>query len=340
MAEALDVPAIMTAFQPLNPTGEFPYFGYEDIAAEPRPRPRPRRVRVSRPKLRRSSGFSLDPLMNKLTYIVQIAQQSYYDMPRDPLRQKLLGLKPKKRGGFERNSRGEQLLSLHAYSPTLSPRPKDWPDRVIVTGFWRMPSESGWVPDPDFQAFLDAGAPPIYLGFGSMPWGAHRNTEMIREALRLWGGRAVIGKGWGGVVAEELPPTVYSVGRAPHTELFKYVRGVVHHGGAGTTHTGLDLGRPTLVIPQFFDQPYWGKRVFELGCGPQPVRLRKLTAPILADLLRDLEINPRYAMAAAEVAHKLLAEDGVGRAIEVIEAAMVLHPSKPKSQPDLPEVAS
>lgn len=341
MAEALDVPAVMTAFQPLNPTGEFPYFGYEDIAAEPRPRRRPQRApKILRTRVRRSSGFSLDPLMNKLTYIVQIAQQSYYDLPRDPLRQKLLGLKPKKRGGFERNSRGEQLLSLHAYSPTLSPRPKDWPDRVIVTGFWKLPETSFRQPDPGFRAFLDAGEQPLYLGFGSMPWGAQRNTELIREALRLWGGRAVIGKGWGGVIAGELPPTVYSIDRAPHSELFKYVRGVVHHGGAGTTHTGLELGRPTLVIPQFFDQPYWGKRVAALGCGPPPVRLRKLTAPGLASLLKELSSNPSYAAAAAEIARKLAAEDGVGRAAEVIEAAMVLHPARSRTMPDMPEVAS
>ena len=32
----------------------------------------------------------------------------------------------------------------------------------------------------------------------------------------MWGGRAVIGKGWGGVRPEDLPRRVHSIARAPH----------------------------------------------------------------------------------------------------------------------------
>ncbi|HTM76487.1 MAG TPA: nucleotide disphospho-sugar-binding domain-containing protein, partial [Devosia sp.] len=173
-----------------------------------------------------------------------------------------------------------------------------------------------------FQKFLDAGEPPIYLGFGSMPWGAQRNTEIITRALRQWGGRAVVGKGWGGIRAEDLPDTVFTIDKAPHTKLFPLMKALVHHGGAGTTYAGLYAGKPTFVVPHFFDQPYWGRRVYELGCGPQPVRLRKLTPEILAGALADLSTNDSYRKNASALAEKLHAEDGTAKAIKVIERVM------------------
>lgn len=309
IAEALDVPALMTAFQPINPTGEFPYVGYD----VPPPEPLFNRI-------------SLDPLFNRLSYVIQAAQQSYYDFPRDRMRAKLLGLRSSKRAGFTRNARGEQIPALHAYSPTISPRPGDWPESTIVTGFWRLEDITGWEPEPEFEAFLAAGEQPIYLGFGSMPFGAARNTEIIVKALQMWGGRVVIGKGWGGVRAEDLPDSVYVIDKAPHTRLFELVKAVVHHGGAGTTHAGLYAGKPTFVVPQFFDQPYWGSRVAELGCGPAPVRLRKLTPGILAAALEELATDDAYQLAAADVRERLLHEDGTGLAADVIEETIADYP--------------
>lgn len=309
IAEALDVPALMTAFQPLNPTGEFPYVGYDGPPPEPL-----------------FNRISLDPLFNRLSYVIQAAQQSYYDFPRDRMRAKLLGLRSSKRAGFTRNARGERIPALHAYSPTLSPRPGDWPESTIVTGFWRLDDISNWEPEPAFETFLAAGDTPVYLGFGSMPFGAARNTEIIVKALEIWGGRAVIGKGWGGVKAEDLPPSVYVIDKAPHTKLFEMVRAVVHHGGAGTTHTGLYAGKPSFIVPQFFDQPYWGGRVAELGAGPAPVRLRKLTPTILAGALDDLTNDESYALAAAEIRERLLHEDGTGLAADVIEETIADYP--------------
>jgi UDP:flavonoid glycosyltransferase YjiC (YdhE family) len=310
IAEALDIPAIMTAFQPINPTGEFPYFGYDGPPLDPL-----------------FNRISIDPLFNRLSYVVQAAQQSYYDFPRDRMRAKLLGLRSRKRSGFTKNARGERIPALHAYSPTISPRPGDWPETTIVTGFWRLDDATGWEPDEAFRKFLAAGEKPIYLGFGSMPWGAARNTEIILKALQLWGGRVVIGRGWGGIRDEDLPESVFSIAKAPHTKLFEHVRAVVHHGGAGTTHTGLYAGKPTFVVPQFFDQPYWGRQVFELGCGPPPVRLRKLTPGILATALDELASDKSYELAALDVREKLMLEDGAGLAVDVIEETIAEYPA-------------
>ena len=107
---------------------------------------------------------------------------------------------------------------------------------------------------------------------------------------------------------------------------------VVHHGGAGTTYAGLFAGKPTFIVPQFFDQPYWGRRVYELGCGPAPVRLRKLTPGILASALEDLATDASYEAAALDLREKLMHEDGTGLAADVIEETIDAYPGNTGSE--------
>lgn len=297
IAEALDVPAIVAALQPLNSTSEFPLCVYY--------------------------GPSFGRTINKLTYSAMTVQQIYYNLPRNKLRRELMNLEPRKKGGFFKDTDGRPLWALNAYSELLSPRPRDWPKTSVVTGFWMLADNTGWEPDAQFRAFLDAGPTPIYVGFGSMPFGADRNTEILRGALDIWGGRVVVGRGWGGIKPEDLPKDrVHVIDRAPHDKLFRHVKAVVHHGGAGTTAAGLHLGLPTFIVPQTVDQPYWGRRVYESGCGPKPVRRRKLTPELLAEALHELDTNAGYASNAQALGEKLRAEDGTGTAIKVIERVM------------------
>lgn len=305
IAEALDIPAIVAALQPLNSTSEFPLCIYY--------------------------GPSFGKTINRLTYSTMTVQQIYYNLPRNKLRRELMNLGPRRNGGFFKDTDGTPLWTLNAYSEIVSPRPRDWPKTSIVTGYWMLPDNSGWQPSEEFKTFLENGPPPIYVGFGSMPFGADRNTDILREALNMWNGRVVVGRGWGGIKPDDLPPDrVYVIDRAPHDQLFKYVKAVVHHGGAGTTAAGLHLGRPTFIVPQMVDQPYWGGRVHELGCGPKPVRRRKLTAEALADALTQLDTNESYARNAERIGEQLRAEDGAGKAIKVIERVMANY--QPRSE--------
>ena len=119
-----------------------------------------------------------------------------------------------------------------------------------------------------------------------------------------------------------MPETVFVIDRAPHSKLFDHVMAVGHHGGAGTTHTGLYAGRPSFAVPQVFDQPYWGRLLYELGVGPPPIRLRKLTPQNLAAALDDLASTPAYADAAMALSQKLRLEDGTNLAVDVIEETL------------------
>lgn len=297
IAEALDIPAIMVALQPLNTTSEFPLCSYY--------------------------GPDLGKAFNRLSHAATSVQQAYYDLPRNRLRRELMGLEPRKKGGFFKDSDGKNLTTLYPYSPLVSPRPRDWPKSAIVTGYWQLADNSGWKPSARFKRFLDAGEKPIYVGFGSMPFGAERNTQILKQAAAAWGGRIVVARGWGGINPDDLPDSIYAFERAPHDKLFQHVAGVIHHGGAGTTSAGLHAGLPTFIVPQTVDQPYWGRRVHELGCGPAPVRLRKLTAEILAEALHDLSTYKPYSENAQALGRKLAAEDGPAKAIKHIERVMM-----------------
>lgn len=211
--------------------------------------------------------------------------------------------------------------TVHGYSAHVVPRPADWPDNQHITGYWFLDEEEGWAPPPDLLAFLEAGPPPIYVGFGSATASdAQRVTEMIIAALAQSGQRGVISQGWAGLHAHDVPASVYLLQAAPHSWLFPRMAGVVHHGGAGTTAAGLRAGVPSFLIPHFADQPYWARRVHELGAGPRPVDKAKLTQAALADGIRQLVSDAIMRGRAAELGAAIRAEDGVVNAVRVIEA--------------------
>ncbi len=137
---------------------------------------------------------------------------------------------------------------------------------VVQTGAWILPDDR---PLPEgLEAFLDAGAPPVYVGFGSMA--AHAPEDIARvatEAGRAHGRRVVLGRGWADLAPIDDAEDCFVVGEVNQQALFGRVAAVVHHGGAGTTTTAARAGAAQVVIPQIADQPYWASRVAELGIG-------------------------------------------------------------------------
>jgi len=136
-------------------------------------------------------------------------------------------------------------------------------------------------------------------------------TKMIFEAVRKTGQRALVSKGWGGLGGDDLdkPDNVFMLGNCPHDWLFKHVSCVVHHGGAGTTAAGIALGRPTVIVPFFGDQPFWGAMVARAGAGPEPIPYKKLTADGLADAILEA-IKPETLQRANELGERIKAEKG------------------------------
>lgn len=152
----------------------------------------------------------------------------------------------------------------------------------------------------------------MYIGFGSIVVDdPNAMTKLIFEAVKKSGVRALVSKGWGGLGADELglPEGVFMLGNVPHDWLFKHVSCVVHHGGAGTTAAGIALGRPTVVVPFFGDQPFWGNMTFRAGAGPAPIPYKQLTAQKLAAAIEEA-LKPSSLEKANELGEKIREEKG------------------------------
>lgn len=183
-----------------------------------------------------------------------------------------------------------------------------------MAGFVFLDLASSFDPPKELVKFLDEGdEPPIYIGFGSIVVDdADRFTNMIFEAVEKAGVRALVSKGWGGLGGDSLdvPDGIFMLDNTPHDWLFPRVRACVIHGGAGTTAIALKCGKPTMVVPFFGDQHFWGSMVGSAGAGPDPVPYKHLTADKLAEGIKYCITDD--ARKAAEKIAKDIAEEGDG----------------------------
>lgn len=298
-AEKLGIPAVIAPLYPLFlPTAEYPNLGLAPLRL----------------------GTSLTQMYNRGTHrivrsVVRGISTRYFSDWRSEH-----GLPPIPRGhGILRDSTGRSASFLNAWSEHVAPNPPDWPTGVETIGYWFLDSPDDWTLAPDLAAFLGAGPPPVYIGFGSMA-SRHpeRTTQLVLDAVARSRCRAILASGWGGLTPEDVPDSVFRLEDAPHDWLFPRCAAVIHHGGAGTTAAGLRAGRPTVICPFFGDQPFWGRRVHELGVGPEPVPQKKLTATKLASAIRAATDTPSMCESARDLGRRIREEDGIGRAIQYL----------------------
>ena len=303
LAEKYNTPFVMSLPLPLlTPTAEFPALIF--------------------PKLPLGGGY------NRATYrlSLKLAWMQYRDTI-NQWRVNDLGLPPAPKEFQEMRYRGQPTPTLYAYSEHLIPRPADWPATTIATGYWFLDEQSQWQPPAQLEAFLAAGPPPVYIGFGSMASkDAAGKAQVALDALRRTGQRGILATGWGGMALAQLPAEVFVLESAPHDWLFERVAAVVHHGGAGTTAAGLRAGRPTIICPFMADQPFWGERVAALGVGSSPIPQKKLTATRLATALEHVLGDSGISQRAAELGQKLRLEQGVHRAVAFLENLFYSEP--------------
>jgi UDP:flavonoid glycosyltransferase YjiC (YdhE family) len=209
--------------------------------------------------------------------------------------------------------------ALNVVSRYVFPRPSDWGDHWQVTGYL-FDDDPDWSPPQDLVDFLEAGEAPVYIGFGSMPDSKPQaTTRMIIEAVQKAGKRAVILKGWAGFGIDDMPDNIHVLKYAPHSWLFPRMAAVVHHGGAGTTASSFRAGVPTIVVPHTADQPYWGRRIQQLGVSTAPIPRKNLTADNLAAAITEATTSRALQANARALGEKICAEDGLAEAIKWVE---------------------
>lgn len=210
---------------------------------------------------------------------------------------------------------------LYGYSPSVIPRPGDWSESEVVCGYWFSERHDEWKPPADLLRFIESGPPPAYVGFGSMASGdSTLLTRSVLEAIRRTGLRAIFSSGWGGLKTESLPANVLPVGHVPHDWLLPRVSMAVHHGGAGTTAAVLRAGIPSIIVPFFADQFFWGQLVQSRGLGPSPLPHKKLSADALEQRIRTVLAADSMRQRCTDMAGKIAGEDGIATAVAAVES--------------------
>lgn len=232
------------------------------------------------------------------------------------------------------------LPTGYMWSSHLVPKPKDWGPLVDVVGYCFLNLGSKYQPQEEFVQWIQKGSQPIYIGFGSMPLeDSQKITGIILEALKDTGQRGIIDRGWGDLGHfTEVPENVFLLEDCPHDWLFPQCSAVVHHGGAGTTATGLKAGCPTTIVPFFGDQFFWGDRVHQRGLGPAPIPISQLSVENLSNAIRFM-LQPEVKSHALELAKLIENEDGVAAAVDAFHRHLppgVPLPTTPSEQNDQP----
>ncbi|CAG8067607.1 unnamed protein product [Penicillium salamii] len=230
-----------------------------------------------------------------------------------------------------------QVPFTYCWSSALIPKPQEWASHIGRLGqrimksmdelaayetdvcgfFFREPV--AYEPPPDLAEFLQSGPPPVYIGFGSIVLENMEATlNILLDAVKRTGVRAIIAKGWCHMQGEE-SPNIYYIDDCPHEWLFQRVAAVVHHGGAGTTACGLRNGKPTTIIPFFGDQPFWGSMIKATGAGPEPIPYKGLTTEKLVNAIAFC-LEPTTAAVARRIGDQINRENGVRAAVNSFHA--------------------
>ncbi|KAI9100369.1 hypothetical protein DFS34DRAFT_482469 [Phlyctochytrium arcticum] len=288
-AERLGIPLHMSFTMPWTPTGSFPH-----------------------PLTNIDHSKSVRTSLNYASYIATeyLTWTGLGDLVNDF--RKSLGLKSMTTQQGASAISDLEVPYTYCWSPSLIPKPKDWGKHVDISGFYFLDQASNYSPPADLAAFLSGGPPPIYIGFGSVTgFDMQKLTAAVLEGVRLSGVRAIVSKGWAGLAssAPNQDPNIFFIGDCPHDWLFQNVAAVCHHGGAGTLSAGLRLGKPTIVVPFFGDQFFWGAMVYRMKAGPLPIPAREMTAQKLAAAIKTA-LESECVTKATHIAKEMARERG------------------------------
>lgn len=219
-------------------------------------------------------------------------------------------------GPFGRMNRDREPI-LYGWSPSVLPEPSSRKGWTRTTGYWFLGDGERWQPPRELTDFLEAGPPPVAVGFGSLS-GVSPEAEIrcALEALGRMGQRGVLVTGWEGISNADLPDEVLKIVEAPYEWLFERACASINHGGAGTVATALRAGIPSVVVPALPDQHFWGWRVAVLGAGTSPIPYSGLSPERLIRAVRKVVMDDGVRGRAAQLGRRIRFEDGVGQAVE------------------------
>ncbi|WP_125737158.1 glycosyltransferase [Amycolatopsis sp. WAC 04197] len=260
------------------------------------------------PRLRLGSTY------NRLTYAVRSQLEWRWARRAVNNHRQAAGLAPLGRVSPLRGLGVENPL-FHPFSPSIMPPVRDWPENSHMTGFWFW--DRPWHPPRDLARFVETGTPPVVLTLGSM-WPIHRNFDLLRmviDSVTACGRRLV----FVGEHEDGLPPHVFQIDEVDYSWLFPRSALVIHHGGPGTMGDALRAGVPQVAVPALVDQPFWARRMYEVGVAAAPVPLPGITAENLHASITVALSDVRLKRRAMQLSGYVQADRGVAAAADLLE---------------------
>lgn len=209
-----------------------------------------------------------------------------------------------------------EIPILYGFSPALLPAPPDWHDRIVVCGDWSLPPSEVWDPPQQLIDFLAAGEPPVYVGFGSMA--GFDAADLVGTVVAgLDGRRAIVAGGWAGAQTLDLPESVLTIDRAPHSWLLPQCSLAIHHCGAGTTHAVARAGIPSVPMPFIADQPFWARLLRERGLATRALHWKRVTEEAVREAVVEAADAGMRAVTES-ISIEMADEDGIGAAVSAL----------------------
>jgi len=185
------------------------------------------------------------------------------------------------------------------------------------TGFMLLSSKTR-LPEP-VETFINAGKPPVYIGFGSNPITNPEKYQPVFEKVRdATNQRLIISKGWAEFPESNSRDIIY-VDELPFELLFPRLSTIVYHGGTGTMAAASRAGVPQAAFPFMGDQFDNRKQIIKLGLGPSTCDFKKITAGAISSAITECISNDKYRKNAVEISQRLLKVNGIELTVQLIE---------------------
>lgn len=230
----------------------------------------------------------------------------------------------RKEQGLPSKFQKPSLPSIYGISEHYLKKPKDYPETSYFTGFWTAPSSKEL--EKELVDFIQDGSAPLLITFGSMTFETKMHLPKALDKLsKELGIRIVVVKGWGFNDTKLLDenPEIKVIQAAPYDKLFPHVKAIINHGGIGTISACITAGKPFFTCPVLYpmgDQHFWGTIGFKKGIALKPKSLKSMTERDLINKTQDLLTKEDLYKNSIDLSVKLNQENGLEKAIELIEA--------------------
>lgn len=209
-------------------------------------------------------------------------------------------------------------LNLLAYSRVFSTDEESWGSRYKLCGYFDLDVDPTLTLSKELELFLAGGEKPIFISMGSLAFfegASFAILPILLEAIELSGCRAIIQADWRQrSYRPDNNKNIHLVDYLPHHLILTKCLGVVHHGGAGTSHAALLNECPSIVIAYAWDQFYWGRELEKLGVSAGTIKRRYLDALQLAGAIRHLSLDPEFKQNAVQMRRNMKREKGLEKA--------------------------